>query len=453
MQSLVDREINSMPQAKFSFPRSFLWGTATSAHQVEGNNTNNNWYVWENKPGRIANGDKSGLACDWWGGRWKEDLQNAAGDGQNAHRFSIEWSRIQPKPDQWDESALDYYREMIKGMLKLGLVPMLTLHHYSDPIWVEEAGGWRNDHTPEFFAIFVRKAVAALKDLVKLWITINEPFGYVANAFVLDTFPPGKSNNHDVFVALTNLVRAHARAYHIIHELQPEAKVGFAHYYRSLLPAKAWFPLDVMTRNILDSTINHSFPDALVDGYVKVLTWKASVPEAKNTQDFIGVNYYSRDMVAFNLFNPKGLFRKTYPPKDAIMSENGFIAYVPDAILDALKWAHSFKLPIYITENGIEDSKDTLRPRFLIESIHQVWRIVNFNWNIKGYFHWSQVDNFEWERGWSQRFGLWHLDIETQKRIRRRSADVYAAICRENGITSEMVAKYVPELMPTLFPG
>jgi beta-glucosidase len=442
-----------MPQAKFSFPKNFLWGTATAGHQVEGGNTNNNWFLWENTPGKIANGDKSGLACDWWGGRWKEDLTNAAKDGQNAHRFGIEWSRIQLGPDKWDENALAYYREMLIGMKKLGLTTMLTLHHYTDPIWVAEQGGWQSEKTPELFAAFVRKVVSALKDLVDFWITINEPFGYMANAYILDTFPPGKGGLKMVFTGMTNLIRAHANAYHIIHELQPDARVGFAQYYRSVVPAKPWFPPDVWETNLMDHSINRSFPDAIMDGNVKILFWKKFIPTAIKTMDFFGLNYYSRDIVSFDITKPKEVFRKVTTPKGAIFSENKFIAHIPEAILDAIKWARRYNLPIYITENGVEDSKDTLRPRFLIENIHQVWRAVNFNWNVKGYFHWSLVDNFEWERGWTQRFGLWGLDIATQKRFRRKSVDVYASICKENGISSEMVKRYVPEILRDLFPG
>jgi hypothetical protein len=126
-----------MAEATVHFPRGFLWGAATAAHQVEGNNTNNNWHAWEQQEGRIIHGDKSGLACDWWGGRWKEDLDRAAETGQNAHRFSIEWSRIQPAPDRWDEEALERYRLMLRGMLERGLMPMVTLHHFSNPLWLE----------------------------------------------------------------------------------------------------------------------------------------------------------------------------------------------------------------------------------------------------------------------------------------------------------------------------
>jgi len=123
-----------MAQATYHFPRNFLWGTATSSHQVEGNNTNNNWWAWEQGSGHIRDGTKSGLACDWWGGRWREDLDRAVEGGQNAHRLSIEWSRIQPAPDRWDENAIDRYIDILRGMKERGITPMVTLHHFTDPI-------------------------------------------------------------------------------------------------------------------------------------------------------------------------------------------------------------------------------------------------------------------------------------------------------------------------------
>jgi beta-glucosidase len=443
-----------MPKAKFSFPKDFLWGTATAAHQVEGNNTNNNWSQWENTPGKIIHGDKAGLACDWWGGRWKEDLGNASRDGQNTHRFSVEWSRIQPSPDRWDEGALEYYRQMLKGMHRLRLEPMLTLHHFSDPLWVSERGGWENEGIIELFQQFTRKVVMALKDQVKMWVTINEPSVYFASAFVLGVFPPGLQGDLNcAYLAARNMLRAHAAAYHIIHELQPEAMVGLAHHYRPMHPARPLFLPDRWIANFLNAAYNEAFPMTLLTGRMKYITKREAIPEARGTQDFLGLNYYSMDVVTFDLFNPRGVFHQRSFPKDAELSENKFNANTPLGMMEALQWARKFRLPIYITENGIEDSQDVLRPKFMLEHIHQVWRAVNFNWDVRGYYHWSQIDNFEWERGWTQRFGLWGLESQTQKRIRRRSTDLYAAICKENGISSEMVAKFVPQLTEKLFPG
>jgi beta-glucosidase len=161
------------------------------------------------------------------------------------------------------------------------------------------------------------------------------------------------------------------------------------------------------------------------------------------------------DTVWFDITKPGELFTNSGYPKGADLSGTNFIANIPDGIFNSIKWierAHP-NLPIIITENGVEDSDDHMRPRYLAQHLHQVWRAVNFNWQVKGYFHWSLVDNFEWERGWTQRFGLWGLDVDTQKRIRRPSVDLYAEICKENGLSSEMVQKYCPEVFEKIFPG
>lgn len=444
---------NPMPDATYQFPESFLWGTATAAHQVEGGNTNNNWHAWENIPGNIFDEQKSGLACDWWGGRWKEDLGNAAKDGQNAHRFSVEWSRIQPGPDRWDESALDFYRDMLKGMRKMRLTPIVTLHHFTDPLWIYQMGGWENEKTPEYFEKFVRKVVEAFKSEVRIWVTLNEPNGLVVNSYIDGCFPPGKKDFRAAFIALSNLIRGHALAYHAIHNLQPEAKVGYALYYRGFFPKRDWFPPDHWVTNMLKRNVNDLFANAIRDGRIKFTIFKTLVREAIGTQDFIGLQYYSSDEVSFNLMKPGELFAKREYPKGAPVSPTGFIADVPQGMAQALKWAHQFRLPIYVTENGVEDSDDNMRPAYLLRHLREVWLAANFNWQVKGYFHWSQVDNFEWERGWSQRFGLWGIDPKTQERTRRKSADVYAAICKENGISSETVCRLVPEVFHELFPG
>ena len=442
-----------MPNATFHFPKDFMWGTATAAHQVEGQNTNNNWYEWENQPGRIINDEKSGLACDWWGGRWKEDLERAVKSGQNAHRLSIEWSRIQPASDQWDEKALDFYQEILRWMIHHKITPMVTLHHFTDPLWLVKMGGWENSSTPALFEKYVRKVVTALEEFVNLWITINEPNVYIMCGWLDGSFPPGKSCMPLAAKVAENMVRGHALAYHTIHELQPEAQVGVAVNYRSLKPARSWFLLDRFPAGIQHQIFNNAFHQTLETGNLNLVLKKVKIPEAAKTQDFIGVNYYSRDLVKFDLRQPGAIFGARSYPKEALLSPTGFIANVPEGMFEALKWAHQFKLPIIVTENGVEDDKDILRPRYTIEHLHQVWKAANFNWRVKGYFHWSLVDNFEWERGWTQRFGLWGVDTKTQKRIRRSSVDLYEAICKENGISSEIVLQYAPEIFDEMFPG
>jgi beta-glucosidase len=442
-----------MPGATFNFPRGFLWGTATASHQVEGNNKNNNFWAWEQEPGRIINGHKSGLACDWWGGRWREDFDRIIESGQNAHRFSVEWSRIQPTPDRWDEDALDHYREMLQRLHASDITPMVTLHHFCDPLWISEIGGWENEKVVGYFETYVNKVVEALSEYANLWITINEPNVLVVYAYLFGIFPPGKKDIRTLGKVYTNLLRAHSAAYHSIHNIQPTARVGFTINYRSTKPAYKWNPLDRYLVRLTDSSFNNAFPRAVHTGILKLLLIRKRIPEAKGTQDFLGLNYFTREFVAFSLLQPGNVFIRQFFSHEAELSTTGFIANEPEGMFEALKWGLQFKVPIIITENGIEDEDDSIRPSYLIQHLHQIWRGINFNWPVKGYFHWTLVDNFEWERGWTQRFGLWELDTETQGRRKRPSADLFSSICKQNNLSSEMVEQYAPHIFDRMFPG
>jgi beta-glucosidase len=179
--------------APLRFPDGFLWGTATSAHQVEGQNTNNQWWDWEQQPGRIWRGDRSGDACGWWRDA-EGDLDRAAALGQNAHRLSIEWSRVEPREGLFDVNAVERYRALLESLRRRGLKPMVTLHHFTNPRWLEAQGGWLHPATPQRFARFAAHAVMALGDLCELWCTINEPLVYALMSYVLSRWPPGASD-------------------------------------------------------------------------------------------------------------------------------------------------------------------------------------------------------------------------------------------------------------------
>jgi beta-glucosidase len=439
-----------MPEQTFQFPEGFVWGTATSSHQVEGNNTNNNWHLWEQKPNGVLLGQRSGLACDWWGGRWAEDFDRAAASGQTSHRMSIEWSRVQPAPDRWDEDALNYYREIIKGMIARGMKPMVTLHHFTHPIWVDELGGWENKDMPLLLAAYVRQTVSALKDLVDTWCTINEPNVMAAVGFLWGQVPPGVQDIGRAFKAMEQMALAHGAAYHAIHEIQPEARAGIVIAYRGMSPALSWSPLDRLVARAHSHLFNDFFAHAIHRGKLGFLGRSIAAPQVKGTQDFFGLNYYSRDRVRFHL-KPQEAFGNHFYAKDAELSPAGLIANEPLGFYDALKWATGFGVPVIVTENGIEDADDNLRPRYIAQHIHQLWRAVNDGMPIEGYYHWSLVDNFEWERGWTQRFGLWGLNKETQERIRRGSVDLYEAICKANALSPEMVRKFAPKAFERIY--
>ena len=440
-----------MPRATFTFPAGFLWGAATAAHQVEGNNLNNDWWAWEQQEGRILNGDRSGKACDWWAGRWREDFDRAHETYQNAHRLSVEWSRIQPEPDRWDESALDRYRQMLLGLKERNMVAMVTLHHFTNPVWLMEMGGWENEATIDLFASFSRRVVEALGSHCNLWITINEPNGYASGGYFSGEFPPGKKDLKTALKVLGNLVKGHAAAYRAIHEVQSDAQVGVAHHWRGFVPANG-NPLTRYNTNFFNKIFNEAFPQALVTGKFDANILKEDVPQAKDTQDFIGLNYYTRELIRFRLGKRAEMFTERSYPKDAELSETGYLNNDPEGFKACIKWGRQFGKPIYITENGVEDSKDDFRRKYLLQHLHAMWHMINHNVPIKGYFHWSLVDNFEWERGWTQKFGLWGLDPTTQLRTRRKSVEFYAEVCRTNSITSETVEKYCPEVYDRIYP-
>jgi beta-glucosidase len=442
-----------MIKAVHRFPEHFLWGTATSSHQVEGDNSNNDWWDWENQNGRIIKGHTSGKACDWWGGRWEEDFDRACSTGQNAHRMSIEWSRVEPNPGEWDEDAIGYYRKMIQGALDRGMKPVVTLHHFTNPMWLAEQGGWENEAIVDHFERYVRKIVRSLKDLVKVWVTINEPNVYAVSGYLQGVFPPGKKDLGATLQVVHQMVLAHAAAYHTIHEIDPSASVGISHYYRGMFPAGSLNPLDRLVRGLRHRNFNELFPRAVHEGVIRFLGRRIKVPQAARTQDYFGLDYYTSELVAFDLFNPKEVFSRGFYPDDATLSGTGFMMDAPEGFWEALTFAHNFNLPIYVMENGVEDASDRVRPQYLAHHIRQVWRAVNFNWYVKGYFHWSLVDNFEWERGWTQRFGLWELDVETQERHKRPSVDFYAEICKGKGLSSEMVSEFAPQILDEMFPG
>jgi beta-glucosidase len=441
-----------MPEAIYYFPRKFLWGTATSAYQIEGLNTNTNWSIWEKTPGMIHNGQTSGIACNWWSGLWREDLNRANSTFQNAHRLSIEWSRIQPEADRWDQSALDHYRQILQGMVDRNITPMVTLHHFTEPLWIYEKGGWENPEIVFLFSEFVRRSVEGLKEFCNHWITINEPNIYVYEGYIEGVFPPGKKDLEAAFYVMENMIKGHSAAYEIIHSIEPASKVGVATNYRPLWPNTKWSPLDRLLSIILNKNFNQAFIDCVMTGKLNFALKSRNINQAKDRLDFIGINYYSADNIKFNLFKPKKLFFESFHPVGSEISENGFISNNPNGLSEAISWASKFNLPIFITENGIEDSIDILRPQYLLEHLYQLWRSANLNPLVKGYFHWTLVDNFEWERGWSQRFGLWGLDINNQTRIRRKTVDLYALICKGNNINPEIVNKFCPDIFKNIYP-
>ncbi len=444
-----------MAEATHSFPERFLWGTATAGYQVEGHSHATDFWQFEQEPGRIAQNQRSGAACDWWaGGRWREDFDRAAADGHTALRLSVEWSRVQPAPERWDDAALGHYRQMVRGLRERGLTPLVTLHHFVNPAWVAERGGWENPAVVPLFAEYVRRVVRALGEFVDLWATINEPNVYMYQGWINGVLPPGKRDLGLAMRVAHQLLRGHAAAYRVLHAEQPGAQVGVPIHFRPIMPAQPGFALDEWVARSQFNLFSSLFTDAIRTGRLRrVLGPALAVPEARGTQDYFGLNYYTADVARFDVTIPLELFGRRAFPAEAEVDDAGVYASYPPGFFDSLKWAQRLGLPIYVTENGIGDEADRMRPRYLLTHLRQLWRAVNFNWDVRGYFHWSLVDNFEWERAWTHRFGLYALDPETQARTPRPSAGLFAEVCRTRQLSSDLVARYAPELLPTLFPG
>ncbi len=424
------------------FPAGFLWGTATAAHQVEGYNTNNNWWAWEQTPGHIEDGTTSGRACDWWN-RAEEDLDRAAALGQNAHRMSVEWSRIEPRPGEWDETALSRYRQIIGHMRQRGMEPMVTLHHFTNPLWLEERGAWENEETIVLFNRFVGKVVEALGDLVSLWCTINEPNVYAYMGWADGVWPPGKRDIGTAFKVMRHMARAHVAAYRTIHRLQSEAQVGIAHHERPFDALRPGSALDRLAASLQNRVFNDCVFASMYSGRLSPPLGWGRVPEAGDESefmDFVGLNYYTHEVVTFDLGRAGELFGRRLVRDGVELNLFGEEVY-PEGIYHCLKKFARYHKPIYITENGTSDHGDDRRRRYIIQHLVQVQRALAEGMPVRGYFYWTLVDNFEWAKGWSTPFGLIRLDPVSGERRPRPSAELYAEIARGNALTREMVER------------
>lgn len=417
------------------FPKDFLWGAATSAHQIEGGNVNN-WSEWEKKNAERLAGKAgkewekwqqekfpemfqaenyiSGRACDHYN-RFEEDFDLAKAGGHNAHRFSIEWSRIEPEEGKFDEKEIEHYRKVLRALSSRGIVPMITLWWWTNPLWIEEIGGWENKKTIEYFLRYTEKITKELKkEGVKFWIPMNEPGTYVGMSFVRGEHPPMKKSVWKANRAFKNIMTAFNEAYEVIHTHQPEAEVGLSHYARYMLP-KTNGIIDRLGTKILD--------------YIK--NWRF-LKECKN-YDFVGIQYYRANTVEFTF--KKSKFHMWGPIKEVDdvsnwKSDMGWCIY-PEGIYHILKKTARYGKPVYITENGIAANDDG-KERFIKENLFYVQKAISEGVDVRGYFYWSLLDNFEWDKGFWPRFGLVEINYQTLERKPRKSYYAYRDIIKEN---------------------
>lgn len=418
-----------------TFPQGFLWGAATAAHQVEGNNRNNDWWQWEKQPGKIADGTRSGKACDWWGGRAEEDLRRAAAMGHTAHRMSLEWSRLEPTQGKWDDAAFERYRTIIKAAADLGLTPLVTIYHFTLPQWAAEKGGWLNKDMYGFFGRFAAECILRLGDLVTWWATMNEPMVLTYMAYIGKRWTPGLGSIAAGRTAIANLLRAHHSAYVLGKAIQPNAQIGIVHNAPIFDPASNG-RLDRTIAAAQDYIINRVVLDSLDAGEIvaPIAVNNAKLVGGPRAFDWMGLNYYGQNVVKFDVRHAGELFGRFV--QDSVRSEAGtdWGAIYPEGLTRGLRRLAKFGKPLFVTENGLYDNTDTRRPTYMLRHIKATHDAIAEGIDVRGYTFWSLVDNFEWAEGWGTHFGLLALNRETQERTPRHSASVYEQVVRANGI-------------------
>jgi beta-glucosidase len=410
-------------------------GVATAATQIEGGDPDSNWTDWAARPGTIADGSSPVRATDHWH-RWRDDTELLASLGIPLYRMSVEWARVEPRPGEFDEAVLAQYRRELTLLLIKGIRPLVTLHHFSHPMWFERLGAFESPDAPAIFERFTRRVVEALGDLVDEWVTINEPNVYVAGGYVMGNFPPGVKSLRRALRVYGVLTAAHIAAYRAIHELRPgpATKVGVAHHLRLFRPANPRNPYHRVLARGMTRLFQTSIVKAMTTGEVDWPLRRAEGIEPGCYADFFGLNYYSRSTVSrFADGTATGV----------TVNDLGWEVYAA-GLGRAARWAHhATGLPIWITENGTCDNTDAFRSRYLFDHLQEVAEAVASGVPIERYYHWCFVDNWEWDLGEGPRFGLVALDYETQHRTVKESGRFYAEIVRECGVTPELHAKYV----------
>ena len=441
----------------------FLWGAAISAHQVEGatgGGQNSDWWLFEHMPGNILNGDTADVATDYWR-RYPEDLKLASSLGLNTIRTSIAWEKVEPAPGIFSSEAIEHYRAELRTMRDRGLRPMITLQHGTVPIWFQERGGWAAEDAPHQFLRYADHLVTQLGGLCDLWATINEPTSLIGEGYYLGNTPPQIRSPIAAIQATINVIRAHRLVTARIHQLQPVPPnqpgtplrgVGLVNSLEVYEPYRSFNPLDRIATEFINELANWALPAVAVRGAPELLRVLTSLQQwglvdnglisglldsfaadfraealGNPVIDWIGVNYYTRSLVQFDWSGVPNLRPPSGPAGD-----NGWAIY-PEGLERILReTSRRFAgLPVVVTENGLADATDRYRPDFIRQSLQSLDRAkLGLDGmppvDVRGYYHWSLTDNFEWRFGYAHRFGLIAIQYDQGlTRVVRDSARVY----------------------------
>lgn len=424
------------------FPKGFLWGTATAAHQIEGGNKNNQWWLWEQLPGKIKNGDTSEHACEHWS-KWKEDFNLITEINNNAYRMSLEWSRIVPEPNIINQEALSQYRTMIETLVKENITPFVTLHHFTEPIWWNKEGSLLNKKKShlDHFKFYVETVANAFSNLPIIWNTINEADIVASIGYFIGSFPPGTKSIRKSIKALNTLLMMHGIAYETIKKISPESKVGMVKNMVYAQPYNKKSLLDKLLCKFVDYSLNGATLRAMRTGKLYTSIWR-SKKMLKNSFDFIGLNYYNYALVSRKL---PDLNMIAQPETDTkyLCEGIGWEPYPDGLLFNLRRLKKEFpNTPIYITENGIGTNNDEWRQKYLVHHLMRVHQAIQEGIDVRGFFEWSLMDNFEWAEGYMSKFGLFGVDFKTQERIKHKSATLYSEIAKSNELSTEIIDTY-----------
>ncbi len=452
-----------MAPKSFANPKTFLWGAALSAHQTEGafeGGENGDWWEYEhsheNGVSPIAGGDTADFAVDHWH-RYSEDYEIAQKLGLNTLRTSVAWEKIEPSPHVFSSQVMAHYRAQFQRMRELGIRPMITLHHFTHPRWFHQRGGWLSPESPELFLEYAQYVVKNLGDLCDLWITFNEPMLFVIMGYLKGEIPPGETGLDSAYEAAYQIARAHRKVAAMIHEVQgasPKAKgedgvlrgVGLANALpiydpynpRNLRDVEAAVKVADLSnwaflKGIQAGRLKFDLPEGIpgVHGFDRVLPAEDLPPWPTGpAMDWIGVNYYTRYLIRYN---EQSLLKVEWVTPPGPHGDNGWAIYPAGLERILRESAARFGLPLVVTENGLADAQDSRRLGFLKEHLRFMdSAILGSNLggplDVRGYYHWSLMDNFEWLHGYQYRFGLVEVQYEKGlRRVPRPSAEGYRA--------------------------
>ena len=419
---------------KLRFPENFLLGVSSAAAQIEGGEVGSNWNDWYHR-GYIKDGSNPAVADDHWN-RWKEDCDLMAAMGMRVCRLGLEWARLVPERGKPSQEVIRHYREELSYLRDRDIRPLVTIHHFSNPMWFEEKGAFAKRENLEDFLDFVRLCGESFGDLVGDWITINEPNVYATNGYCFGLWPPGRKSYLQTFHVMENMAYCHIRAYGMLHEIRADMGytdtfVGFANHVRVFDPKNPKNPLHRLLARLAEWLFQGTLTLAMGTGRFRLPLRNRWHVKPGEYCDFNGVNYYTRSTVS-------GLadgVREGSPRNDL-----NWEIYPEGLVRCAEKLQKVLPRPLWVTENGTCDNDDHFRAKYIYDHLAA---ICASGLPFERYYHWCFCDNFEWLEGYSARFGLVHIDYETQKRTIKRSGEFYAGMIVAGGVTEEAFAEYV----------